>query len=355
MGGASAPFWKPIIEHYGLNATITSSAIDPTFRFVPADWDGRIRMDCSSCHAMAGLLGMRDQFDIAFACDTDADRHGIVTRSAGLLKPNDYLAAAISYLIGNRPGWPPKCAIGKTVVSSGMIDRVAARYGRPLLEVPVGFKWFVGGLLDGSIGFGGEESAGATFLRLGGKVWTTDKDGILLGLLAAEITARTGRDPGEVYRALTAEFGRPFYERTDFPATPAQKEALKKVSADRLALRQLAGEQVREVLTTAPGNGQPFGGVKIIAELGGLQYGRPGRRTSANSTLKAFGARLICRRSRATPKPSSPGCSSPSQRPAASATPSDLISINACGWLFRYPPNWRPDQGPASPFGATQI
>lgn len=268
LGGASVPFWGPIIEQYRLDAVITNRAIDATFRFVPADWDGRIRMDCSSPYAMSHLVGMREKFDIAFANDTDADRHGIVTRSSGLLKPNDYLAAAISYLIGHRPGSPATCAIGKTVVSSAIIDRVASRHGRTLLEVPVGFKWFVNGLLGASVGFAGEESAGATFLRLNGEPWTTDKDGLLLGLLAAEITAKTGRDPGELYRTLTTELGMPYYERIDLPATPAQKDALTGISEDRLTLRELAGEPIRDVLTVAPGNGQAFGGFKIIAQSG---------------------------------------------------------------------------------------
>ncbi len=268
LGGASTYFWAPIIDHYGLAATITNDTIDATFRFVPADWDGRIRMDCSSPYAMAHLIGLREKFDIAFANDADADRHGIVTRSAGLLKPNDFLAAAISYLIANRPRWSPNCAIGKTIVSSGIIDRVASRYGHALLEVPVGFKWFVDGLRDGSVAFAGEESAGATFLRMDGGVWTTDKDGIVLGLLAAEIMARTGRDPGELYHTLTAELGTPFYERIDVAATSAQKSAFKSAATERLGLKELGGEPVLKVLTTAPGNGQSFGGFKIIAQSG---------------------------------------------------------------------------------------
>ena len=226
LGGAGVHYWPPIIERYGIAATVVNDAIDPTFRFMTADWDGKIRMDCSSPYAMARLIGMRERFDVAFANDTDADRHGIVTRSSGLMNPNHYLAAAISYLFGNRPGWRAGRGVGKTMVSSGMIDRVAARLGARLVEVPVGFKWFVDGLLDGSLGFGGEESAGASFLRRDGSVWTTDKDGLIPGLLAAEITARTGRDPGETLQpdSLT-RLGVPFYERIDAPATRQQKDA----------------------------------------------------------------------------------------------------------------------------------
>ena len=268
LGGASVHFWPPLIERYGIAATVVSDAIDPTFRFMTADWDGKIRMDCSSPYAMARLIGMRERFDIAFANDTDADRHGIVTRSSGLMNPNHYLAAAIAYLFANRPGWSGDRAVGKTIVSSGIIDRVVAQLGCKLVEVPVGFKWFVDGLLGGTIGFAGEESAGASFLRRDGTVWTTDKDGIIPGLLAAEITARTGRDPGETYNRLTRELGVPFYERIDAPATPEQKAVLKALSADRIGMRNLAGEPVRATLTTAPGNGVAFGGIKVIAEHG---------------------------------------------------------------------------------------
>jgi phosphoglucomutase len=268
LGGASVNFWQPIIEMYGIAATVVSDAIDPTFRFMTVDWDGKVRMDCSSPYAMARLIGMRDKYDVAFANDTDADRHGIVTRSTGLMNPNHYLAAAISYLYANRPHWSKGCAVGKTVVSSGIIDRVTARLGRKLVEVPVGFKWFVDGLIDGSLGFAGEESAGASFLRRDGSVWTTDKDGLILGLLAAEITARTGRDPSETYDRLTREFGVPFYERIDAPATQEQKKLLTTLSPDRLGMRELAGEPIRATLTTAPGNGSPFGGIKVIAENG---------------------------------------------------------------------------------------
>jgi phosphoglucomutase len=268
LGGASIHYWQPIVERYGIAATIVNDAVDPTFRFMTVDWDGKIRMDCSSPYAMARLIGMRDTFDIAFANDTDADRHGIVTRSSGLMNPNHYLAVAISYLYGDRPGWNSNAAIGKTIVSSGIIDRVAAKLGRRLVEVPVGFKWFVDGLIGGALGFAGEESAGASFLRRDGSVWTTDKDGIILGLLAAEITARTTRDPGEAYDRLTRELGTPCYERIDMPATPEQKEQLKTVSPDRIAITELAGEPIRAKLTVAPGNGVAFGGIKVIAESG---------------------------------------------------------------------------------------
>ena len=268
LGGAAVGFWRPVIERYGIAATIVSDTVDPTFRFMTVDWDGKIRMDCSSPYAMARLIGMRDKFDVAFATDTDADRHGIVTRSSGLLNPNHYLAVAISYLYESRPDWHGAGSVGKTIVSSGIIDRVVAKAGRKLVEVPVGFKWFVDGLIDGSFGFAGEESAGASFLRRDGSVWTTDKDGLILGLLAAEITARTKRDPGEAYNTLTRTIGCPIYERIDAPATVEQKELLKKVTQDQLGLTELAGEPVRATLTTAPGNGVAFGGIKVIAENG---------------------------------------------------------------------------------------
>jgi len=232
------------------------------------DWDGKIRMDCSSPYAMARLIGMREKFDIAFANDTDADRHGIVTRSSGLMNPNHYLAAAISYLFANRPQWRSDSAVGKTIVSSAIIDRVAQKLGRRLVETPVGFKWFVDGLIGGSFGIAGEESAGASFLRRDGSVWTTDKDGLILGLLAAEMTARSGRDPSQLFDALTAELGMPFYERIDAPATAAQKNLLKALTGEKLAMAELAGEPVQRVLTKAPGNGQPFGGIKVIADSG---------------------------------------------------------------------------------------
>ncbi|HEX4367128.1 MAG TPA: phosphoglucomutase (alpha-D-glucose-1,6-bisphosphate-dependent) [Rhodopila sp.] len=268
LGGASVHYWPPIIERYGLAATVVSDAIDPTFRFMTADWDGKIRMDCSSPYAMARLIGMRDTFDIAFANDTDADRHGIVTPSSGLMNPNHYLAAAIAYLFGNRPRWSPTPGVGKTIVSSGIIDRVAAGIGCKLVEVPVGFKWFVEGLIEGSLGFAGEESAGASFLRRDGSVWSTDKDGLIPGLLAAEITAVTGRDPGETYTRLTETYGVPFYQRIDAPATRQQKDLLKSATPDQLGLRTLAGEPVTATLTTAPGNGASFGGIKVVADNG---------------------------------------------------------------------------------------
>lgn len=268
LGGSGVAYWAPIAERYGLNLTVVNPTVDPTFRFMTRDWDGKIRMDCSSPHAMASLIALRDQFDIAFANDTDNDRHGIVTRSAGLLNPNHYLAVAISYLFHHRTGWRPDAAIGKTLVSSSMIDRVAAKLGRRLVEVPVGFKWFVEGLLDGSLGFGGEESAGASFLRRNGAVWSTDKDGLILGLLAAEMTARGGRDPGELYGDLTREFGAPVYERIDAPATPAQKAMLQKLSPQQLKAKELAGEPILATLTTAPGNGAALGGLKVVTASG---------------------------------------------------------------------------------------
>ncbi len=268
LGGASVSFWGRIIETYGIAATIVNNAIDPTFRFMTVDWDGRIRMDCSSPYAMAGLIAMRDGFDIAFGNDTDADRHGIVTRSTGLMNPNHYLSTAIHYLYNARPGWRPACAVGKTVVSSSMIDRVVAQLGRSLIEVPVGFKWFVEGLSNGSLGFAGEESAGACFLRRDGSTWTTDKDGIILGLLAAEITAARKRDPGKIFDDLTHALGTPFYERVDAPATREQKQILKTVSSEQIGITELAGEPVVAKLTVAPGNKAPIGGIKVIARSG---------------------------------------------------------------------------------------
>jgi phosphoglucomutase len=268
LGGAAVHYWQPIIERYGLAATIVSDAVDPTFRFMTLDWDGKIRMDCSSPFAMARLIGMRDKFDIAFANDTDADRHGIVTPSSGLMNPNHFLAAAIAYLFENRPQWRKDSAIGKTIVSSAIIDRVARKLGRGLVETPVGFKWFVDGLVGGSFGFAGEESAGASYLRQDGSVWTTDKDGLILGLLAAEMTARTKRDPSQLFDQLTGELGMPFYERIDAPATAAQKNLLKALSPEKLGMKALAGEPVRAVLTAAPGNGQPFGGIKVTSDHG---------------------------------------------------------------------------------------
>ena len=268
MGGASLPYWAPIAEAYQLDLEVVNPNLDPTFSFMTVDHDGQIRMDCSSPYAMAGLIGLKDRFDIAFGNDTDADRHGIVTRSGGLMNPNHYLAAAVWYLFQHRPGWRADAAVGKTLVSSAMIDRVTAHIGRRLAEVPVGFKWFVDGLLDGSFGFGGEESAGASFLRQDGTVWTTDKDGLLLDLLAAEILAVTGRDPAENYAALEQQFGAPVYERTDAPATAAQKKVLASLSPEQVTATQLAGEPIQAKLTRAPSNQAPIGGLKVIAENG---------------------------------------------------------------------------------------
>lgn len=268
LGGAGVHYWEPIADRYGLNLTVVNDAVDPTFRFMPVDWDGQIRMDPSSPYAMVSLTALKDQFDIAFACDTDHDRHGIVTRSAGLLPPNHYLSVAIFYLLQNRPQWPKEAAVGKTVVSSQMIDRVTKKLGRQLYEVPVGFKWFVDGLLDSSLGFGCEESAGASFLRLDGTVWTTDKDGIIPALLSAEITARIGRDPGEIYRELTHELGESSFDRADAPATPELKTRLSTLSPQQVRSPDLAGEKIQSILTHAPGNGAAIGGLKVIAENG---------------------------------------------------------------------------------------
>ncbi len=268
LGGAGVHYWGPIAELYGLNLAVVNQAVDPTFRFMTVDWDGQIRMDPSSPYAMQSLIGLKDRFEVAFACDTDHDRHGIVTNSAGLLPPNHYLSAAIFYLFQHRPKWGEGAAVGKTVVSSQMIDRVTAKLGRKLYEVPVGFKWFVDGLLDGSLGFGGEESAGASFARLDGSVWTTDKDGIVPALLAAEITARMDRDPGEIYRELTRQFGEPVYDRVEASATPEQKEILGRLSPQQVRSTDLAGEGIQTILTRAPGNGAPIGGLKVVAESG---------------------------------------------------------------------------------------
>src|SRR6476660_4909276 len=268
LGGASVAYWDAIAEHYGLNLKVVNRTVDPTFRFMTVDWDGQIRMDPSSVYAMASMVGLKERFDVAFASDTDADRHGIVSHSHGLLEPNHYLSVAISYLFANRPQWSQSVAVGKTVVSSSMIDRVVKKLGRRLVEVPVGFKWFVEGLIDGSLGFGGEESSGATFLRRDGTVWTTDKDGIVPNLLAAEITARTGKDPGEHYQALTAEFGTSYYTRIDAPATPEQKALLEKLSPEAVATASLAGEPITAKLTAAPGDGAPIGGLKVVADNG---------------------------------------------------------------------------------------
>jgi phosphoglucomutase len=268
LGGAGVHYWAPIAERYGLNLSVVNDAVDPTFRFMTVDWDGRIRMDPSSPDAMRGLVGLKDCFDIACACDTDHDRHGIVTRSAGLLPANHYLTVCVDYLYRHRPRWPGRAGVGKTVVSSQMIDRVAAALGRRLYDVPVGFKWFVDGLLDGALGFAGEESAGASCLRLDGRVWTTDKDGIVPALLAAEITVRRGRDPGEIFQALTHEFGDPAERRVDAPATPKQKLVLTQLSPRQFSHAQLAGEKIEHILDRAPGNDAPIGGLKVIARSG---------------------------------------------------------------------------------------
>jgi phosphoglucomutase len=268
LGGSGVAYWKPIADRYGLNIEIVNPSVDPTFRFMPLDWDGKIRMDCSSPFAMANLIALKDRFDVAFGNDADYDRHGIVTKSAGLMNPNHYLAVAICYLCSHRPGWRVDAGIGKTLVSSSLIDRVAAKLTRRLVEVPVGFKWFVPGLLEGSLGFGGEESAGASFLRRAGTVWTTDKDGLIMDLLAAEMMAKTGRDPSEGYRQLTEELGEPVYERIDAPATPEQKAVLSKLTPARVTATELAGDRIIAMLTTAPGNGAAIGGLKVVTEHG---------------------------------------------------------------------------------------
>jgi phosphoglucomutase len=268
LGGAGIDYWPLIAERYGLNLTVVNESVDPTFRFMTVDWDGKIRMDPSSPYAMQRLIGLKDKFDIAFASDTDHDRHGVVTKGSGLLPPNHYLSVCIGYLFANRENWRRDVAVGKTVVSSGMIDRVSKRMGRRLYEVPVGFKWFVEGLMGGWLGFGGEESAGSSFLRRDGSVWTTDKDGIVPCLLAAEITARTGRDPGEIYSELTRELGNPIYERIEASATLQQKAALAKVSAADIRVAEVAGEKVEQILTAAPGDGNAIGGIKVIAKNG---------------------------------------------------------------------------------------
>lgn len=268
LGGAAVGFWSPIVERYGLKLEVVNDVVDPTFSFMTADKDGRIRMDCSSPYAMARLIQLKDRFDIAFGNDTDADRHGIVTKSAGLMNPNHYLSAAIWYLFQNRPGWRKDAAIGKTLVSTSMIDRVGAALGRRVAEVPVGFKWFVDGLIDGSYGFGGEESAGASFLRKNGKVWTTEKDGIIMDLLACEMTARSGKDPAELYRELEGRFGRAYYERIDAPASAPQRAVLKDLSSEMIAAAELAGEPIAAMLTRAPGNDADIGGLKVITQNG---------------------------------------------------------------------------------------
>lgn len=268
LGGAGVHYWKAIADRYNLNLTVVSETVDPTFRFMTVDWDGKIRMDPSSPYAMQRLIGLKDRFQIAFACDTDHDRHGIVTKSSGLMQPNHFLSVAIYYLFQHRPNWKKEAAVGKTVVSSQMIDRVSAKLQRKLYEVPVGFKWFVDGLLDGSLAFTGEESAGATFARMDGSVWTTDKDGIIPSLLSAEITAKMGRDPGEIYQNLTKEFGTSFYERVEAAATLEQKKALSKISPQQVQIENLAGEKIESILTNAPGNNVSIGGIKVIAKNG---------------------------------------------------------------------------------------
>ncbi|MBI2802850.1 MAG: alpha-D-glucose phosphate-specific phosphoglucomutase [Gammaproteobacteria bacterium] len=268
LGGAGVHYWPLIAELHGIKLDVVNTLVDPTFRFLPRDWDGQLRMDPSSRYVMQGLIALQSKFEVAFACDADHDRHGIVTRSAGLLPPNHYLAVAVDYLLTHRPHWPRSAAIGKTLVSSSMLDRVTAKHGREIYEVPVGFKWFVEGLHHGTLAFGGEESAGAAFLRRDGRVWTTDKDGILLNLLAAEMTATTGRDPGALYRTLTAEFGAPCYDRIDAPASPAQKDRLKKLSPAAVAQRELAGAPITQILTQAPGNQEAIGGLKVVTADG---------------------------------------------------------------------------------------
>ena len=296
LGGAGVHYWGPIAELYGLNFKVVNEAVDPTFRFMTVDWDGQIRMDPSSPYAMQRLIDIKDRFEIAWACDTDHDRHGVVTRSAGLLAPNHYLSVAISYLFQHRLHWRSDAAVGKTVVSSQMIDRVTAKLSRKLYEVPVGFKWFVDGLLDGSLAFAGEESAGASFARLDGGVWTTDKDGIVPALLAAEITARMGRDPGEIYRELTREFGEPAYDRVEAPATPEQKELLAKLSPGQLKITEMAGEKIQTVLTNAPGNDAPIGGLKVVTKNGWFAARPSGTEDIYKIYAESFrGADHLCR------------------------------------------------------------
>lgn len=268
LGGAGVHYWKPIAEHYGLNLTVVSETIDPTFSFMTVDWDGKIRMDPSSPSAMKRLINLKDEYKVAFACDTDYDRHGIVVKSAGLLPPNHYLSAAIFYLFQHRPHWKKTAAVGKTLVSSQMIDFVSAKLGRKVYEVPVGFKWFVDGLIDGSLAFVGEESAGASFVRLNGNVWTTDKDGIIASLLSAEITARMGKDPGEIYKELTQEFGESYYDRFESIATKEQRDIIKALKPEQIHLKDLAGEKIKAIFNRAPGNNQPIGGIKVVAETG---------------------------------------------------------------------------------------
>ncbi|MGB7977942.1 MAG: phosphoglucomutase (alpha-D-glucose-1,6-bisphosphate-dependent) [Chlamydiales bacterium] len=289
LGGAGLHYWEPIADLYGIDLTVVNQTIDPTFRFMSVDWDGKIRMDPSSSYAMAGLIGLKDRFDIAFACDTDHDRHGIVAKSCGLMPANHYLSAAILYLFQNRPHWSKRAAVGKTLVSSGMIDRVADKLGRKLYEVPVGFKWFVQGLLDGSLSFAGEESAGGSFSRMDGTVWTTDKDGIILALLSAEMRAALGRDPGELYQDLTAEFGTSAYALIEAPATAAQKKILKNLSPDKIRSKKLGGEEILSILTQAPGNNAPIGGLKVITANGWFAA----RPSGTESLYKIYGESFL--------------------------------------------------------------
>ena len=296
LGGAGVHYWGPIAERYRLNLTVVNDAVDPSFRFMTVDWDGRIRMDPSSSYAMQSLIGLKDRFDIAFACDTDHDRHGIVTKSAGLLPSNHYLSVAIFYLFEHRPQWSKDAAVGKTVVTSQMIDRVTAKLDRKLYEVPVGFKWFVAGLLEGSLGFGGEESAGASFMRLNGSVWTTDKDGIVPSLLSAEIVARMGRDPGEIYRELGYEFGEPIYDRVEAPATAEQKQTLAQLSPHQVRSAELAGEKIQSILTEAPGNSAPIGGLKVVTASGWFAARPSGTEDIYKIYAESFrGADHLCR------------------------------------------------------------
>lgn len=305
LGGASIHFWEPIAERYGLNLTIVNRAVDPTFRFMTVDCDGQIRMDPSSPFAMERRIGMKDHFDLSFACDPDSDRHGIVTRSAGLLPPNHYLSVAVSYLFQHRPNWRYDAAVGKTVVTSSMLDRVAAKLARKLYEVPVGFKWFLADLLDRSLGFGGEESAGASFSRRDGSVWTTNKDGLIPALLAAEIMAKLGRDPGEIHGDLTHEFGEPVFDRVEAPATAEEKAALAHLSPGQVKVTELAGEKIEALLAHAPGNGAAIGGLKAVTANGWFAARPRGRKRSIKSTRKAFGAPIICADCSTRRKPSS--------------------------------------------------
>jgi len=302
LGGAGIGYWPRIAEQYGLDLTIVNQSVDPTFRFMSVDWDGKIRMDPSSPYAMQRLIALKDKFDIAFASDTDHDRHGIVTKGSGLLPPNHYLSVCVSYLFENRPNWSEDVADGKTVVSSSMIDRVSARLARRLYEVPVGFKWFVEGLLSGRLGFAGEESAGSSFLRRDGSVWTTDKDGIVPCLLAAEITARTGKDPGEIYRDLTHDLGDPVYERIDAPATPAQKVALARLTQSDIHATELAGQPIQKILTTAP-SGNSIGGIKVIAKDGWFAARPSGTEEIYKIYAESSSVRTIYNGSRKKPRP----------------------------------------------------